>query len=225
MRTPKHGVRRTLLAAAVPVGMVVSGALVWQSSYAAFTASTENAKNSWASGTVTITDDDGGVALFDTGLDDAATPGSTTNDGNNNLKPGDSKSRCITVTYTGSVTAASIELAVATPTASGYTNAALDNYLRVKIEKTTAPASGHTSVSADCTGFDTATASALYNSTDSDSNHLGLLKSSTATTPITAGSNVGTNGKIYFKISYTVIDDNNAQNKASNANFTWTAKS
>ncbi len=64
MRTPKHGVRRTLLAAAVPVGMVVSGALVWQSSYAAFTSSTANPNNAFTAGSVTLTDNDSNGALF-----------------------------------------------------------------------------------------------------------------------------------------------------------------
>ena len=74
---------------AVPVGLVVSALLIWQASYAAFTDTTDNSGNSWAAGTVTITDDDEGRAMF------AAT----------NLAPGSSGSEEITVTYEGTLDA------------------------------------------------------------------------------------------------------------------------
>jgi hypothetical protein len=72
---------------AVPVAILLAGGLVWQSSYAAFTATTRNAGNSWSSGSVKLTDDDNGVAAF------TAT----------NLVPGDSGTKCIVVTSTADV--------------------------------------------------------------------------------------------------------------------------
>ncbi|WP_152189015.1 hypothetical protein [Georgenia satyanarayanai] len=74
---------------AVPVGLVVSALLIWQASYAAFTDKTDNSGNSWSAGTVTITDDDEGRAMF------AAA----------NLAPGSGGSEEITVTYEGTLNA------------------------------------------------------------------------------------------------------------------------
>ena len=73
--------------AVIPAALAVSGLLVAQSSYSAFSARTHNPGNSWASGSVALTDDDNGVAMFDV----------------TNLKPGDSGSKCLTVTSNGSL--------------------------------------------------------------------------------------------------------------------------
>ena len=81
--------RKTLVAAAVPAAFLLSGALVWEASYAAFTDTTSNDNNSWTAGSVTITDNDGGSALFTA----------------SGLVPGTTGARCITVTYSGTVTA------------------------------------------------------------------------------------------------------------------------
>lgn len=69
MRTPSKSVRKAMTVAAAPVAILAAGALVWQSSSAAFTSSTRNAGNSWSTGSVTLTDDDAGSAGFSvTGL-------------------------------------------------------------------------------------------------------------------------------------------------------------
>ncbi|NNG36368.1 hypothetical protein [Nakamurella aerolata] len=85
--------RRTVAIAtwsAIPAALVVSGLLVAQSSYAAFSATTDNTVNNWATGTVLLRDDDNGAALFTV----------------ENLRPGLSGSKCITVTSEGAVPAA-----------------------------------------------------------------------------------------------------------------------
>ena len=46
-----------VLAATVPLGIIASGVLVWQASYAAFSATTTNPSNTFSAGTVTLTDD------------------------------------------------------------------------------------------------------------------------------------------------------------------------
>jgi hypothetical protein len=80
--------RTTLLAPlAVLAGLVLSGLFVVQGTVAAFTATTGSPASSWNTGTVTLGDDDGGSALFTT----------------SGLLPGDTGTRCIRVTYTGSV--------------------------------------------------------------------------------------------------------------------------
>ena len=72
--------------AAIPAALVVSGLVVSQASYSAFSATTNNAGNSWASGTLALSND-AGTALF------SAT----------NIKPGDGGSKCITVSTTATV--------------------------------------------------------------------------------------------------------------------------
>lgn len=81
------------LTAAVMALLLVSVAVLRLSS-AAFTGTTDNTGNNWAAGTVTLTDDDLGSALFNA----------------TNLAPGDTGSNCIDVTYTGSVDTSAVKL-------------------------------------------------------------------------------------------------------------------
>jgi hypothetical protein len=71
----------------VPVSIVVSGLLVWQSSYAAFSSTTDNPTSNWTTGTVSLSDDDSSGALF------TAT----------GLAPGMTGTKCILVTSSGSL--------------------------------------------------------------------------------------------------------------------------
>lgn len=75
---------------AFAVGVLVSLGLVWGGTTAAFTSTTPTGSNSWATGSVTLSDDDGGAAMF-------AVTG---------LVPGSTGSNCITVSYTGNVATA-----------------------------------------------------------------------------------------------------------------------
>jgi len=81
--------RRTARAgstAAVVAGLVLSGCLIWTTSYAAFTADTRNSGNTWTTGSVALANDRAS-ALFQV----------------DKLWPGATGSRCITVTSNGSV--------------------------------------------------------------------------------------------------------------------------
>lgn len=71
------------------LGLAAVGVLVVQGSEAAFTASTTNTGNSVTAGTVVLTDSDAGTALFSI----------------DNLNHGEVLTRCITVTYSGSLVA------------------------------------------------------------------------------------------------------------------------
>lgn len=71
----------------VPAALVASGVLVSTASYSAFSATTTNPTSNWTAGTVALSDDDGGAALF------TAT----------NLRPGSTGQNCIAVTSTGSL--------------------------------------------------------------------------------------------------------------------------
>jgi hypothetical protein len=70
-------------------GLAVSGLTVGSGTNAAFTASASSGASSWSTGTVTLSNDAGGSALF------TATA----------TAPGGGSARCVTVTYSGSVAA------------------------------------------------------------------------------------------------------------------------
>jgi hypothetical protein len=115
--------RAALVAGALAVGLLGSGALVWQSTNAAFTGSTSPGVNNWSAGQVSITTSAGGTALFNA----------------TGLVPGSSGSKCVTVTYGGDV-AAVVRLYSASATGS------LNDYVNLTISNGTGSA-------ADCSDF------------------------------------------------------------------------
>jgi len=123
----EHGTkrrRRPGAAVLIPLALVASSAVVYQASNAAFTATTTNPSNGWASGTVSLTDNDSGTALFTA----------------RGLEPGDGGSKCIVVTSTGPL-AATVKLY-----ATGYTDNGLGQYLTLSVDEGSGTA-------ADCSDF------------------------------------------------------------------------
>lgn len=78
-----------VLVGAVLAGTLGSGALIFQGTQAAFTATGTNGTNNWAAGSVELTMDDAGTAMFNV----------------TGMKPGDTGSKCIAVTYSGTAPA------------------------------------------------------------------------------------------------------------------------
>jgi hypothetical protein len=107
-----------------------SGAAIGQSSYAAFSSTTENAGNNWKAGAVTLTDDDTNLAAF------SAT----------GLKPGDTGSKCIKVTST-----ADLDGQVRMYSAAHATTKALSDNIDLTVTL------GNGGSFGDCTGFVKAT--------------------------------------------------------------------
>ena len=87
MKSPGKKTTQALAIVATPVALVALGASVYQASYAAFTGQTRNSGNEWATGSVKLTDDDNGAARFRVA----------------NMLPGDTQTKCITVTADASV--------------------------------------------------------------------------------------------------------------------------
>lgn len=87
MKVPSPRARKIAGLSAAPVAVLLAGVLVWQGSTAAFTATTRNSGNSWASGQVALTDNDQGRAAFTV----------------ENIVPGDEGQNCITVTSDSTV--------------------------------------------------------------------------------------------------------------------------
>ncbi|MFN8052558.1 MAG: hypothetical protein U0Q22_14020 [Acidimicrobiales bacterium] len=112
---------------ALPMAMSMLGvsAIVWSSSSAAFSATTSNPGNSWSTGTVGLSDDAASAAMF-------SVP---------SLLPGDTGSKCIKLTYTGS------QNAVVKLYNLGATGATLQPYIDLVITEGTGGTFG------SCTGF------------------------------------------------------------------------
>ena len=106
--------------------LVEAGLVVSQASYSAYSATTVNPTNNWATGTVALTDDDTNTAAFTAA----------------NLKPGSTGTRCIAVTSTGSL-ASTVKLYATTPATTKNLAAHID----LTIVQGTGGAFG------DCAGF------------------------------------------------------------------------
>jgi hypothetical protein len=72
---------------AVPAALAVSGLVVAQSSYSAYSSTTVSPTSNWDTGTVALTDDDANAAAFSV----------------KNARPGASDSRCLVVTSNGTL--------------------------------------------------------------------------------------------------------------------------
>ena len=95
---PSRRVAKVATLLAVPAAIAVSGLVVSQASYSAYSATTVNPTSNWATGTVVLADDDNNTAAFTAA----------------NLKPGSTGEKCIVVTSKGSL-ASAVKLYATTP--------------------------------------------------------------------------------------------------------------
>jgi hypothetical protein len=133
-KTPISDRARKVLLSLVVIGLV--GTVAGLGAYSAFTSTTTNSGNSFASGSVTLADNDSGAAMYSV----------------SNRKPGDSVTQCIRVDYTGTLDA---DVKLYTPSAIG----SLGPYIDVQVR----PGSGNPTFPG-CTGF-TPDAADIYNDT------------------------------------------------------------
>jgi hypothetical protein len=105
---------------------VLAAGLVWQASYSAFSADTRNSGNSWSTGTVALTDDDGGSARFNV----------------TNLAPNQTATACIKVTSTSTVFGP-----VRLYTMNAVNTVGLAEYIKITVTQ------GDGGTFASCTGF------------------------------------------------------------------------
>lgn len=132
--------RRAIRAVAPVAGLLAAGLLVWQGSYAAFSASTQNTGNAWSTGNLALTNNGGSAGTF---------AGSTTGVfAQTGMKIGDTGTKCITVESGGSLAGS---LRLYRGALSGTNNAALAPQLQVTVEA--AAIGSAANVAANCTGF------------------------------------------------------------------------
>lgn len=195
--TTRSGRSAKVVAAAVVAGLIGSGALVWQASSAAFTANTLNDGNSWSSGRVVLSDNDFAGANFN----------------ETNLRPGSTATKCIEVTYDGTV-ASSVKLFSNVPTGT------LGQYLDFDVE---------TGSGTSCASFGTKTQ--VFGDVDTTPDNTADTLDNFAALHTNWGNGVGTwtpstagSVKPYF-FTYTLGSDDAAQNlSATNVRFTWEAQ-
>lgn len=122
----RHALLRIQLirATSIATALLAVTMLTVSRSEAAFSDTADNSANSFGTGTVVLTDDDTGTAMF------TAT----------NMSPGSPVVECIAVTYSGDQLPAPVRL-------YGSTTGTLDTYLNTTIEVGTGGSFG------DCTGF------------------------------------------------------------------------
>jgi hypothetical protein len=190
---------RKLLASLVVVGAL--GTIAALGVFASFTSTTQNPGNNLSAGTVTIADNDAGSALYAVA----------------NGKPGDTVTKCIKVTYTGSLDA---DVKLYTPDAIG----SLGQYIDVTITPGSFP--GAPPANMACTGF-VADGAALYNGTltdfaaSHDSYADGLVDNPGSSTKWVQ------NDSVVYRVSATLQSGapNSAQNTTTNDHaFTWEAR-
>lgn len=178
-----------------PVALLASSALVYHASSAAFTSTTQNGTNTWSSGSVVLADDDSGNVMFSpTGL-----------------VPGSTGTKCINVTYTGNA-AAAVKLYV-----NPYNDSGLGQYLNFTIEQGTGATGGS---SGDCSGFTGGTS--LYSNGTLDgvsTTNTGYANGLAAWSPTGSGSETRS-----YRFTYTLQDNDAAQNKSTAATFVWEAR-
>jgi hypothetical protein len=184
-------------AVAALAGVAGCAAVVWHASYAAFSATTANPTNTWAAGTVALSDDDSNTAMFTAA----------------NLKPAATGTKCIAVTSTGTLPSA-VKLYGTAPTSTN----GLAGYLNLTVTQGTGGGSG------SCTGFTplgsgasvyTGTLAAFGSTATSYATGLGSW------TPTGTGSETRV-----FQFTYTLdpATPNTAQGGTAAIGFTWEAQ-
>ncbi len=190
-----RGKRRRTMVVSLPIALLVSSAVVYEASNAAFTASTSNGTNQWSSGTVVLADDDTGSVMF------SAT----------NLGPGDTDTKCINVTYTGTL-AGAVKFYLGTPTGT------LGQYIDFTVEQGSGATGGNT---LSCTGF----VSATTLSSGGDTLDTFAAAHSSFATGVSSWSPTGAASETKsYRITYTLQNSSSVMGLSASAMFTWEAQ-
>jgi hypothetical protein len=187
---------RKILLSAIVVGLV--GVVAGVGTYSAFSGTTSNSGNAFAAGTVSLSDNDLGSAMYSV----------------SNAKPADFAQSCITVTYGGSLPA-NVRLY------TGSSSGSLGPYLTLVVQ----PGHGTVSFGSTCTNF-VADGSAIYNGTLSSfaSTYTNFTNGLALKNTNQASLTWNQKDAVVYKFTVTLANDNNAQGLSSTATFTWEAQ-
>lgn len=195
--------RRVVRAFAPAVGLLAAGLLVWQGSYAAFNATTDNTGSTWGSETLTLQNNGGTAGTYNTSTTAAF--------GGSDIKPGDTASECVTVESLGTAGGNLVLWGTLDPTS----DATMAGQVTVSVEA----AKNVGDIKQDCVGFPASgTTPVITNKA------LNALPGSFATgTQIT----IAKADKVSYKLTWTFNSlgssalDNPMQGKSAKADFTW----
>ena len=203
-RRPNQRVRSHALLGAVLLGLVLSALLIWQTSYAAYSATTGNATNSWSTGNLALTDDDGGSG----GASGTAMFSAT------GLRPGSTGTHCITVSSTGSLPALVRLYGTGSTTVNG-----LSSSIGLVVTQGTGGSFG------SCAGFQAlpGSAGAVYDGT------LAAFPTGGYSTGLSDWSTAGTTGAPEtraYRFTYTIDPEApvSTMNGAASIGLTWEAQ-
>jgi hypothetical protein len=195
--------RRAVRTLAPAFGLLAAGLLVWQGSYAAFSATTQDNSNVWSSATLSLVNN-GGTAVY------AGT--TTATFGGANIKPGATGTTCLTVKSIGT-SAGTLAL---------YRSALADSVpsLGAQIKLTIDQGVPASDVQANCVGFPAVFTNVATNAP------LATYPTTyaTATGPVAVAT--GTVLEAY-RVTWTFVSlgttalDNPLQGKTVTAGFTW----
>jgi hypothetical protein len=196
-RRPSRRTATIVSLIAVPAAVAVSGLVVSQASYSAYSATTVNPTSNWASGTVALTDDDANTAAFTAA----------------NLKPGATGARCIVVSSSGSLASAVKLYGTGATSTKGYASA-----INLTVTQGTGGSFG------SCTGYTPlATGSGVYTGT---LDNFGTTATGYSTgLGSWAPTGTATETRTY-QITYTVNPNaaDSTQNATAAIGFTWEAQ-
>ena len=195
--------RRVVRATAPAAGLLAAGLLVWQGSYAAFSATTVDTNNAWSSGSLALTNNGGGAAYS------AATSATF---GGNNLKPGATGTTCLTVKSVGT---AAGNLAM-------YESALADSSpsLGAQIQLTVTAGVPATDVQANCVGFPAAGLTTV--ATNQPLSTFASTYAAGVAIPVAAGTVLEA-----YKVTWTFVStgtnpgDSALMGKTVTSGFTW----
>ena len=197
--------RRHLIRVVAPaLGLLAAGLLVWQGSYAAFSATTVDTTNAWSAANLVLTNN-GGTAAY--------SASTTAAFGGVNLKPGTTGTQCLTVKSVGS----------SAGTLAMYRSALTDTVpsLGGQIQLTVTEAVTAADVLSNCTGFPVAGVTTV-----ATNQPLTTFPTTFATATGTVGVATGTVLEAYkvvwtFVSTGTTAGDSALMGKTVNAGFTW----
>jgi hypothetical protein len=190
---------RNLLATVVVLGLLI--ATIGAAIFSTYTSVASNENNTFTAGTIALTDNDAGSALFNVG----------------GFSPGDAFTKCLEVTYNSTGGVQSDVKLYGSTTGSG-----LDQYLDLQIRRGSMPLPG--AAPGDCAGF-------TPDATDYSGDGPGMVVSSTLrdfpdsyatgiTDPVGAWSS---GDKAVYEITLTVQSDNTAMGLSAVQDFSFEA--
>jgi hypothetical protein len=196
--------RRVVRATAPAFGLLAAGLLVWQGSYAAFSATTVDTNNAWATGSLALTNNGGGAVY-------SASTSATF--GGNNLKPGSTGTTCLTVKSVGT----------SAGTLAMYESSLVDSSpsLGAQIQLTITEGVPATDVQANCTGFPVAGLTTVATNQPL-STFPTTFATATGTTPVATGTVLEAYKVVWnFVTTGTNPGDTALMGKTATAGFTW----